>query len=467
MDELSKESPYGVEIKVSPDAMVVTLVIRRGSQATAGDILKRIRDLKINRFDEGIVGQTLLRSKSGEVSVELARGSAPVEDQPGVIDYLIPFPPESPTSITKVEVGQAIANVTPTLTGADGCDVFGMRVERSRKNAVQFGRNLTEGGGKLLAQLKGNLRLIGHVLSVEPLLEVRSDPANVAPIVFDGDTIIRGALNEGRSVQVTGCLTVAGAMEAVQLNTGGSVTVQGGVIGNQKGKYMIGGDLRCRFVTGGFIIAGKDVLVQSNISDARIACGGKLQVAQGLIFGGVIAANSGLSCATLGHPGGVPTLIEAGEGIAARSFLATTTARINANQERIKTIRAKIAPLLRIMKTLTAQQREKATELLYEADELEVANLKLTADLKTQTIDLHEKALAEIWVSKIVHPGVTVRFPNAKTVFTDSVKGPFKLVPQEKDGVTRVMLINDADQSVIELPTAVVSTETATGKKAA
>ena len=155
------------------------------------------------------------------------------------------------------------------MTGTDGSTVFGEPIPRKKKVSVQVGRNLLEGKGKVVAQQPGGLRLIDNVLSVEPLLEVRGDSDNVAPINFDGDATFRGSISEGRIVQISGSLNVSGAIEAIQLNTGGSVIAQGGIIGKQKGKYAIGGDLRCRFVSGGLLTVGKDVLVQSDITEAR------------------------------------------------------------------------------------------------------------------------------------------------------------------------------------------------------
>ena len=453
MDRLQKDSLDGVDIIVSPDRMSVSLTIRQGAKAPAADVIEQLRRLKIARFDDGLVIEAIEESKTGVQSIEVALGVNPVDDQPEQIDFAVPFSLESTSESIKVEAGQVVASITPPVAGTDGSDVFGRPIERQKKTALQIGRNLTTKQGKVTCQARGNLRLIQNALSVEPLLELQGDLDDAAPIVFDGDASIRGTIKEGRNVQITGCLNVSGSMEAIQLNTGGSVIVHGGIIGKQSGRYTIGGDLRCEFVSGGFIVASRDIHVQSDISDARIACAGRLEVAQGLIFGGAVAANSGLSCATLGHPGGLPTLIEAGEGIASRSILATAGMRITANKQRIETIRAKITPLLEILKSLTAQQREKATELLYEADELDAVTEKLIADLNTKTGDLIQKSRAEVVVSKMVHPGVTVRFPTAKTMFTKMTRGPFKLVPYRSGENTTIMLIDGNDRSATELPT--------------
>jgi uncharacterized protein (DUF342 family) len=468
MDESTTSSGYGFRIEISADRMTATLLLEQGAEVSAVTVINKLRDMKIANFDDGIVIEVLEKRKTEALSKVVAEGVPAVDDKPERVEYRVPVADGRACISNKVTTGQIIAIVTPEVPGTDGKDVFGEIVER-KKNPLplQVGRNLLQGKGKVISELNGNLRLSGNLLSVEPLLEVRGDDGNMAPVNFDGDSAIKGSLNEGRSLQITGSLTVGGAVEAVQLKVGGSVHIQGGIIGKQKGRYIVGGDLRCRFISGGFIVSGRDVMVQSDITDSRIACGGKLSVAQGVIFGGALSANSGLSCITLGHPGGTPTLIEAGAGIVSRSISISATSQIELNQKRIHIVRSTIDPLLKMMKTLTPQQREKVTELLYEADELDLATKKLIADLEQQLRDLSGRASAQICVEKVIHAGVTVRFPTVKTVFVSSIKGPLILEPHTAGGVTEIFLIDQTGQSRTLLPSIPVHASVGSSAEAA
>lgn len=453
MTELPTTQPDACQIIVSPDQMKVLLTIGQGAEVSASVVIAKLREMNVVRFDDGLIIEALEKRKGAAMSIEVAAGTAAVDDRPEVLEYRVPVSGGSSGLSTKVRAGQIIAKITPAFTGTDGCDVFGKPVERRKNESpLQIGRNLRMGKDRIVCQSAGNLRLSGQTLSVEPLLEFRCDNGSITPIQFDGDAIIKGYLNEGRNVQITGSLSVGGAAEAVQLKTGGSFIVQGGIIGKQKGRYIVGGDLRCRFISGGFILVGNDVHVQSDITESRIACGGHLTVAQGVIFGGAIAANGGISCITLGHPGGTPTLIEAGEGIANRSFLLSATLQIEANRKRIHSVRTVIDPLLKIMKTLNAQQREKVTELLYEVDELKAATNKMVADLESQTRSMSDTAKAQVMVESLVHPGVTVSFQRIKTTFNASIRGPFTIEPYKLGSNTEIMLISKADQSRTRLP---------------
>ncbi len=66
------------------------------------------------------------------------------------------------------------------------------------------------------------------------------------------------------------------------------------------------------------------------------------------------------------------TIVEVGTDQTLRAMLMDFKTELDANRKRIAQVREKIAPLMQCLKRLTPQQKEKATELLYEADELEV-----------------------------------------------------------------------------------------------
>lgn len=452
MSKLSNNSSDGFEIKISPDRMKATLVVLPGAHVSASAIITRLREMKVARFDDGMIIESLEARKDAALSIEVATGTAPLEARSERVDYCVPIVDAKFCAGIRVVAGQIVATVTPGAAGTPGCDVFGQPVGCEGRAPLQIGRNLVFGARQIVCEKQGSLHLNGNVLSVEPLLELTEHEANSRAIDFDGDAAIRGSLREGRIVKITGGLTVSGTIEAVQLNTGGSAIVQEGIIGERTGKYMIGGHLRCRFLSGGFIIARQEVFVQSGITGSKLVCGSRLTVQMGSIVGGIVAANSGIECCTLGNSAGTPTLIEAGEGIASRSFLASLSQQIAVDQKRIRAVRGAIEPLLKMMKTLTAAQREKVTEMLYEADELELATNKMVADMGNQTRIFAENAHAKVLVENAVYPGVTVRFANVKTTFITALKGPFSLEPHKSNGVIEVVLTSRTDQSKMILP---------------
>jgi uncharacterized protein (DUF342 family) len=460
MSEATKGLEGGFKIEVSEDRLTATVVIAAGASVSAAQIIPALREMKLAAFDDGAIIEALEARKAEAISIVAAKGKPAVDEQPRRIEYRVPVADEINCTIAKLEAGKVVATLSASVPGTDGVDVFGLPIAHKKGEMCTIGRNLSLAKDEITATAGGNFRLCKNTLSVEPLLELRDD-RNPAPVQFDGDVLVKGSLGEGRILEISGSLTVGGAIEAVQLKTGGAVNVKGGVIGKTKGHYLIGGDLRCRFISGGLLVASSNVYVQSEVIHSHIVCSGRLTVSRGAISGGDIAAIGGISCSVLGHPNGAPTVVEAGSGRAFRTHAASIAKQIEANRKRIEDVRAKIEPLMRRPKLLNAQQKERATELLYEAGELEERTIQMAKDLEDQRSRVSADECPEILVSDVAHPGVTVRLGITQTVISMALKGPFKLATRKLAAITEIVLIDQTDQSVTALPSHLVPPEDA------
>jgi uncharacterized protein (DUF342 family) len=450
----------GFTINVSPDRMTVTVAFTAGAAVTAAAVIAALREQKLASFDDGVVMEALGGSVPAEPIV-VATGRPPVAPRPAKLDLCVPVADATAATVAKVEAGQVVAEFCPAVAGKDGADVFGQSVAAvADAGEPEIGRNLTAEKGVLSAKCRGNLRLRGNVLSVEPLLEIHETDANAAPVEFDGDAVVKGVLSEGRVLAVTGCVTVAGALEAVQLKCGGSLNVKGGLLGKQKGRYWVGGDLRCRFISAGTIYVGGDVHAQSEVINTRLVCAGRVNVAHGPIYGGTVAANGGILCKSLGHPSGTPTIVEVGESDAVMQPVNAQVAQIAANNSKVGLVRAKIEPLLRNMRQLTAVQKERATELLYEADEIEGQTKRMSAEVERRRAAMRERAAYEVRVTEALHAGVTIRLGSIETILVASLQGPLVITTRKRELVTEVVLVEQGTRSCIVLPSHAVASAT-------
>lgn len=283
-------------------------------------------------------------------------------------------------------------------------------------------------------------------------LELADDKC-LDPIRHGGDVHVHGPVLEGRQVDVGASLTVDGAIEAVQLNVTGAVTVDGGVIGKNKGRYTVGGELRCRFVTNAAITTSDNIFVNSEVVHSRITTLGRLDAANGVIYGGDISAHTGVACRSLGHSTGIATFVEVGTGRAMAQSIAATQAQIEDNQKRVNTVRSSVEPLLKQMKNLSPQQREKATELLYEAGEMETATAKMVDALEQRKRALREASKPEIVVSDVVHAGVTVKLGSLEGTISTPMKGPLTIKTRKPEtGPSEIVIVDGRDGTVFVLP---------------
>lgn len=331
-------------------------------------------------------------------------------------------PAESPFPIQVVRSGQAVANKNPS---------------------TRLGANVAERCGNIVAKIDGILRTKNGVISVEPLMQLDGDD-DAAPrdLDFSGDITLTGSLRNGRKLRSTGDAWIADAVESSHLDVGGDLHVGGGIISRSGGSCTAAGAITARFLSGGQVSSGGDVTVESEITTVQLACSGRLTITRGPIVGGVVAANSGINCRIIGNTSGTPTVVAAGYDQNLYAFVATKSGEIQAARDHVRQVREKLGPLLKQERSLTGQQRERATELLWEAGELEK---KTETDIQA-IVDRYRAAQScqcpEITVAETVFPGVTFRFSNVQAVVSTPLNGPLKIVPRTNGSHTHVVAID-------------------------
>jgi hypothetical protein len=120
---------------------------------------------------------------------------------------------------------------------------------------------------------------------------------------------------------------------------------------------------------------------------------------------------------------------------------------------RVRKVRGTIEPLLRNQKALTAPQKERATELLYEAGERDEQITQTLNKLQHDLAEANARAQAEVAVTDVLHAGVTIRFPGLETIIRSPLKGPLRIVPQQLGGERCIVLIEEGSEQPHPLDT--------------
>ncbi len=441
MSDQRPSSEGKFRIDVSEDRLVATLHIEAGFNVPSADVLAAASALKLAKVDETSIAEAIKSRKPGPMKMVIAQGTPAQDERTGRVDYKVPIANDEQGTIAKVMVGLPVGTVGPVIAGADGVDVFGHPIAHKKAGAFTPGAGLSLVKNVLTATAAGNLGCRKGVLAVRPLLELYGETeAATTPVNFSGDISIKGCLRDGRSLQTTGSLVVSGAIEAAQFKVDGNVSVKGGVIGRDKGSGEIGGDLWCRFIKAMTLSVEGNMHIQSEIANSKIACSGRLSVARGPIIGGEVAANGGIDCLTLGNRAGVLTIIEVGSDRMLMNVLDGIRPTIAACRKRAAEIREKIAPLMSQLKNLTPQQREKATELMYDADEMEEAAERQLTELTDRCRTSVDRSKAEVLVTETVYPGVVIRFPGVEAVIGTAIMGPVRIVPRNVGNISEVVV---------------------------
>ncbi|HZZ43270.1 MAG TPA: FapA family protein [Tepidisphaeraceae bacterium] len=445
MNDAKQPGADPFRIDISGDVLSATLIIEEGAMVEAAAVLAKLNELGVKRVDQKAIAERIEAAAGQAVNMLVAMGIAPIDQrQEGFILSL----PADPAQLEKVTGGTVVATISPSVAGKAGQDVFGGAIPfKKRTDKLEIGRGLIKRDGMAIATSDGSVRLRGELLSVDPLLDMDGSDESVArELEFDGDVVIQNCFRDCRSLRSTGSIWVEDAVEAAQLDVADSLYVTNAIIGKDKGRYVVGKDITCKFISAAQIISRRDIRVDGEVAISRISCIGSL-VANGPIYGGEVSANGGIRCPVLGGAGGTTTIIECGIDAEFRTLILAKSIEIDDNRKHVEQVRQKLAPLLSQQKHLLSSQREKATELLWEADELDSRTNKEIATLADRCKASRAMARSEIVVAETAYPGVIIRFPGVEAVINSQLQGPLTLVPRGNGQGIHIVMIDGTDGS--------------------
>ncbi len=464
----------GVHIMVSPDHMELTAITLTPQGIAVAELYAQIEQAGVHlspELDEQIKKHLSPDGRFvAEAEICLLRGTPALDDVPAALKLEVGAgesltgdkPSENGVSsvdhytrnsFITVKQDQVIGTIVAYSRGVDGRDIFGKTIPRksAASERVTVGKNahISEDGKKVIAGMTGCVHTDRLKVWVEPQLDIPKDvDFSTGHIAFEGDVVIGRNILDLFKVKVSGNLNVGGAVEAAEVTVGHDLSVNCGIVQKEKGFCKAGGAIHARYVSNSHLESLGDITVRKEIANSRINSGGKITVESGPLMGGHTVAKDGLVCASLGSQSCVRTLVELGVDESLRKFPTEAAPEIEAQYKRILTIRNDIAPLLSNQKTLNAQQKERITELMFEASETEA---KLKAELAIWREKLHnlsQKISGDIIVHDMLYPGVILRFGAIEATISTAVKGPMKICLRATDHDRSLVLINTLSGSV-------------------
>lgn len=492
------------KIAISQDQMTATLSVNGEAlpvEVSVDGLVKELKELglKLSESAKKAIPEyiaTILAKKMPEALV-IATGTAPVADQNGYIKklYAEPEKPEPPkiqedgtvataqddeksvvcnanpvkpdgngsdskshyekSCYVFVDADQPIAQIMPPVEGKDGEDVFGKTVPRAKglqasiklgKN-VRFGdttkKNSLEKADTVYANEYGKL---GHSTSkiwVDTDLEVHSDvDFSVGNIDFKNNVDIYRNVLDLFKVKAGKDLIIRGVIEAAHAEAGHDLFLRGGMAGKEKGIAIAGNNIQCKFISSAKITCGGDLLFAKEVMYSDIQCAGAIKSETGQLAGGTISAFKGVCVYTLGSDAGSKTCLEIGMNEELKARVATTKPEVKILRMKAQKVREIVEPLLKNQKRLTNEQKEKATELLYETYELDSKADDLLDKLKQAYLNSVKNSVLCVDVLGKIHPNVSIRFPRGESRIVGEIAGPVRIVPEIINRVTRLTVTN-------------------------
>ncbi|MBI2874485.1 MAG: DUF342 domain-containing protein [Firmicutes bacterium] len=134
-----------------------------------------------------------------------------------------------------------------------------------------------------------------------------------SPCRHDGPVRIGGSLRMGSVLVAAGDVNVAGMVEDSALESGGRVTVGGGIRGGSTGKIKAAGSLRARFLENVRVSVGGNLEAES-VMHCELSVNGWIRVTsgKGLLVGGSVRSGLHLAAREIGSALATATILEVG-----------------------------------------------------------------------------------------------------------------------------------------------------------
>ncbi len=280
------------------------------SQIASGKLAINGKDAKIKHLVESAQAR-ILRPKRRE------DGSVDMRDLGDIICVKVGDPLAEKVLLTSGKQGYTVT-ATP-LSPEPGNDIVlisGEGTEFSPKN-----ENI------LVSQKVGLPKVIPNGMEVDEIYKIKDVNVSSGNINFTGSVIIEGDVNEGMKVIASGDVTIGGFVESAIIESGGDITISGGIIGrkhdiektkvtdvNMSVSVNANGSVYAKYCQYAQISSSKDIRIENQLLHSLINVNGALKVgtedkSNGTLIGGFIKAGVHVSAGIVGATAGSNTII--------------------------------------------------------------------------------------------------------------------------------------------------------------
>ncbi len=404
------------------------------------DVLSKLFDYPI--YNEPVLVALFQKPKDGRDAVitynfQTDREHIELKEVDGKIDF------KELNLVQNVVAGQILATKEPPAIGEAGRTVTNKIIPARLGKDIPLtpGKNtkLSEDKLQIISEINGQVLMQAGKVTVEPVFTVPGDVnLKTGNILFLGNVIIKGNVEDGFSVKAAGNIEIAGAVGRSVLDAEGDIVVSGGIQGKGDSHIRTGKSLYAKFVESANIDAMDGVYVQDGILHSyidavnEIVCIGK----RGAIVGGHIRAGKLVKTKTLGSVASPETIIETGIDPKKRQRMKEVETMRDKTYKELEPLKTNLATLenqKKVMKKLSDEKEEQMKNLAIEGKKLKQIISQCEEEIEELNKYFNDlKSQGRIVASKIAYPGVKLYIKNSYLLLkTEYKKNSFILQNNE------------------------------------
>jgi len=446
-------APPEFNLRISDDKVQVLLDCpdpHRDLVSTIGLIVADFKTLELPAYpDEEFLSQVLHNiCQPGDHVVDaiLIMGAAPVppsdgrqewsrdyfadgwdtEDEAEAVDFWAKLDNRSVVADEKLLV------LYPAINGEAGLNIFGNKipVDKPEKVRVRCGKGVREtedndGVKTFHAEIPGRIRFTDNTLAVDDIYIIKGNVnLETGNITHTGTLQIEGDVELGASIEADGDIIIKGMLEPANVRAGGSLTVNGGIVGSEETTITVGGELQAKYIKEAVIRAESHITVTNEINHCDIETRGKVEASRGRIAGGRTIARMGITVGEAGASGSSQTLLAAG-------IDPTLDAKVSARKDKIRQMekaRIKLRQAIEVTSQkpggLNDDEKNLLASLDTKARKLGQAVADGELELRRLVNDAMSGAREDIFMLRECWSGTTIQLGEYKTFVRASIMKP-------------------------------------------
>ena len=360
-------------------------------------------------------------------------------------------------AILTVEEDAKLGAIKQSVAGKVGRDVYGRALKPSRRPAeIKIGTGIrpsTEDPNILIAEVAGKATFKALEVRVDELVEIKGDVDYESGNIDSSTHVyIKGTVRDGFEVKSKKSIAVCGAVEAANMFAVENITIKGGILGRSKGAIESEGEIVAKFAEEASIKATGDVKIGKELMHSHVDTKGSLLAENGSIIGGTVYAREGIEVRALGSEAEIPTILTIGVHPDAIREAQALDKSIEGKRTTAQKVRQTLEPLVANIKRLSPQQKERVTELMYQADSSDSEVAELEAKRDKILAEAGPEKTPRVMLAKTLHPGVTLRIGRKQVVFKKELLGPVRIDERKVESATEFVAVNQLTGSITVLP---------------
>lgn len=325
-----------------------------------------------------------------------------------------------------VNKAEALGKLYPATAGEAGRDVFGRSIAAhpGTECRIEAGRNveLLADGQTFVSLGAGEPKLERAMLYVDPVVTIKSDvDFSTGNINYSGDINISGDIKDLFKVKTGGDITVAGTIEAAQVDCSGNLTVKKGILGKEKGLICVQKNLCAKYLSNVSVWVHGHTTINAEIVNADLNCRGNVVLEKGAIHGGRVTAAGNVETPQIGSPAAVRTVVRA----AVDPVWEKQIIKLQELKARLSETIAELMPqakmLLESAGGIAGNKLKKLAQKIQEGKG-QIEKIKIT--LEQLEMKMERNCTGRIIVHKIIYPGTVLAVGSVTQTINHEVTGP-------------------------------------------